>query len=621
MSDPDEPVPITRRRLAILWRLWALLAPHTLRLVVAIASLILASSLSLVYPAAAKFAVDVGLKQQSAADLDTVVAILCGVFVVNAGLIWVRHYSMSWLGERVVADLRTLVFERILALPMAWFHERRTGELVGRLASDVTVVEGVVGSELSLTLRTGVQFLGGLVLLLVTNVKLTLLMLAVIPPIVLGTMISGRAIRRMSKRVQDGLAVVSGHVQESLGAIQTVQAFVREDAEAARYRAGVEEAFERSLTLVRWRASFYAGATTAGYIAIAAVVWMGGHAMIRGEITAGEMTSFFLYTFIVAGALAELAGVWGALQRAAGATERLYAIIDTAPDIRDPEIPTALPAGGGAIRFANVGFAYPARQDHAVLRGFDLEVAPGEVIALVGPSGSGKTTVLQLLLRFFDVDSGAVTLEGVDVRALRLGDLRRATAMVAQEPVLFAGTLRANIGYGRDLATPAAIEQAARDANAHDFISSFPEGYDTLIGERGVKLSGGQKQRIAIARALLIDPRVLILDEATSNLDAESEAQVQEALARLMHGRTTLVVAHRLSTVRDADRIVVLHGGAVAEVGRHAELMAAGGLYKRLVEHQVFIEDAAPPDALGARGRAAGAGVTGPAGTRPTELP
>ncbi|MBP8806267.1 MAG: ATP-binding cassette domain-containing protein [Kofleriaceae bacterium] len=584
---------MTRKRLAVLWRIAALVRPHRARLAVAVATLLVASGLSLVYPAAARFAVDAGLSEQSADDLDRVVMLLCVVFVVHAVLVWIRHYSMSWLGERVVADLRALVFERVLRLPLAWFHERRTGELVGRLASDVTVVEGVVGSELSLALRNAVQLIGGLALLLYTNVTLTLLMLAVIPPIVVGTMIFGRAIRRMSKRVQDGLATVSGHVQEAVGAIQTVQAFVRERHEAARYRAGVEDAFQRSLSLVRWRASFFASATTAGYIAIAAVVWLGGRAMIRGEISAGELTSFFLYTFIVAGALAELASLWGALQRAAGATERLYAIIDTVPAIRDPEAPTALPAGGGAIAFTAVDFAYPARPEHPVLRGFDLTVAPGEVVALVGPSGAGKTTVLQLLLRFFDVDRGQVTLEGVDVRRLTLAELRRATAMVAQEPVLFAGTLRDNIAYGKDGATDAEIEQAARDANAHDFIVGFPDGYQTMIGERGVKLSGGQKQRIAIARALLIDPRVLILDEATSNLDAASEAQVQEALARLMRGRTTLVVAHRLSTVRDADRIVVIHGGKVAEAGRHAELIAAGGLYKRLVEHQVFVEEPA----------------------------
>lgn len=592
--EPDERRPLTRKRMSILWRIATLLRPHTGRLIVALVTLMLASGLSLVYPWAAKEAVDAGLSEQSASRLDAVVLGLCVIFIVHAVLVWVRHYSMSWLGERVVADLRALVFERILRLPLAWFHERRTGELVGRLASDVTVVEGVVGSELSLTLRNAVQLVGGLVLLFVTSVELTLYMLAVVPPIVLGTMIFGRKIRRMSKRLQDGLAVTSGHVQEALGAIHTVQAFAREDHEAKRYEAGVEEAFERSLALVRWRASFFAAATTAGYIAIAVVVWLGGRAMIRGEITAGELTSFFLYTFIVAGALAELSSLWGALQRAAGATERLYAIIDTVPAIRDPAVPVPLPPGGGALRFEQVDFAYPARRDHAVLSGFDLTVAPGEVIALVGPSGAGKTTVLQLLLRFFDVDRGRVTVEGVDVRTLALGELRRATALVAQEPVLFAGTLRDNLAYGKDGATDAQIEQAARDANAHDFIMSFPDGYRTMIGERGVKLSGGQKQRIAIARALLVDPRVLILDEATSNLDAESEAQVQDALARLMRNRTTLVVAHRLSTVRDADRIVVIHGGKVAEQGRHAELMAAGGLYKRLVEHQVFVEDPAP---------------------------
>ncbi len=592
--EPDERRPLTRKRLSILWRIAALVRPHTGRLVIALITLMLASGLSLVYPAAAKYAVDAGLSKQSAHDLDRVVLLLCVVFVVHAVLVWVRHYSMSWLGERVVADLRALVFDRILRLPLAWFHERRTGELVGRLASDVTVVEGVVGSELSLTLRNAVQLIGGLVLLFVTSVELTLYMLAVIPPIVVGTIVFGRAIRRMSKRVQDGLATVSGHVQEALGAIQTVQAFVRERHEADRYRAGVEDAFGRSLALVRWRASFFAAATTAGYVAIAVVVWLGGRAMIRHEITPGQLTSFFLYTFIVAGALAALASLWGALQRAAGATERLYAIIDTVPDIRDPAAPVPLPAGGGAIRFEQVDFAYPARREQPVLHGFDLAVAPGEVVALVGPSGAGKTTVLQLLLRFFDVDAGRVTLEGQDVRTLGLAELRRATAMVAQEPVLFAGTLRDNIAYGKDGASDADVERAARDANAHDFIMSFPDGYRTVIGERGVKLSGGQKQRIAIARALLVDPRVLILDEATSNLDAESEAQVQEALARLMRGRTTLVVAHRLSTVRDADRIVVIHGGKVAESGRHAELMAAGGLYKRLVEHQVFVEEPGP---------------------------
>jgi ABC-type multidrug transport system fused ATPase/permease subunit len=370
-----------------------------------------------------------------------------------------------------------------------------------------------------------------------------------------------------------------------------VQSFVHEKREAKRYRDGVEGAFERTMTMVRWRSSFWATTTAATYIAVAIVIWLGGRAMIRGDLSAGDLTSFFLYTFMVAGALGEMAGLWAGLQRAAGATERLFAVVDTVPEIRDPQDPVPLPAGKGALAFEGVTFAYPARPTQAVLSDVSLAVAPGEIVALVGPSGAGKSTILSLLFRFYDVSAGTVTFEGVDVRKLPLADLRRALAMVAQEPVLFSGSLRDNIAYGCIDATQAQIEAAARDANAHDFITGFPDGYDTIIGERGTKLSGGQKQRIAIARALLANPRVLILDEATSNLDAESEASVQAALARLMKGRTTLVVAHRLSTVRDADRILVIDGAGIAEQGTHDALMIKGGVYRRLIEHQIIAED------------------------------
>ena len=579
-----------RRKLSVLWRLRDLMRPYLWRFVLAVATLFAASGIALVYPQAARYAIDVGMGAGSVARLDTIVLGLCAVFVFHSFLIWLRHYSMSWLGERVVADLRGLVVDRTLTLPLAWFHERRTGELVGRLSSDVTVVEGVVGSELSMALRNGVQFIGGLVLLFVIDVKLTLMMLAVVPPIVLAAIYFGGKLRVMSRRVQDELAKSSGHVQEAVGAIQTVQSFVREKHEAARYRSGVEEAFERTMAMVRWRASFWASTTGATYIAIAVVIWLGGRAMIRGELSAGDLTSFFLYTFMVAAALGEMAGLWAGLQRAAGATERLFAVIDTVPEIRDPERPVALPAGKGELAFEGVAFSYPARPNVEVLSGVDLKVAPGEVIALVGPSGAGKSTLLSLLFRFYDVSAGRVTFEGVDVRELRLGDLRHSLAMVAQEPVLFSGTLRDNIAYGCDGASQAQIEAAARDANAHDFISAFPDGYDTVIGERGTKLSGGQKQRVDIARALLANPRVLILDEATSNLDAESEAAVQAALARLMKGRTTIIVAHRLSTVRDADRILVVDGAGIAEQGTHEVLMARDGVYRRLVEHQLIGE-------------------------------
>jgi ABC transporter fused permease/ATP-binding protein len=586
-----------RRRLGVLVRLIDLVSPHKARFALALFALLTASGIALVYPQAASYAVDVGMGATTSDELDTLVIALIGLFVIHAGFVWLRHYSMSWLGERVVADLRAMVVDRVLRLHLAWFHERRTGELVGRLASDVTVIEGVVGTDLSLALRNGLQLIGGLILLFVIDARLTLIILAIVPPVVVTTVYFGRAIRRKTREVQDQLAQVSGQVQESIGAIQTVQSFVREDHEAARYRGGVEVAFDKALRLFRWRASFWAAAMTAGYVAVAIVIWLGGRAMIAGELTAGELTKFFLYTFMVAGALGDLASLWGALQRAAGATERLFAIVDTVSDIRDPETPALLPDGGGAIRFEDVEFAYPSRAGHPVLRGVSFAVEPGEVVAVVGPSGAGKSTILNLLFRFHDVDRGRITFEGADLRDLRLADLRRSLAMVAQEPVLFAGTLRENIAYARDGVDQAAIERAARDANAHDFIASFPDGYDTVIGERGVKLSGGQKQRIAIARALIADPRVLILDEATSNLDAESEALVQQALARLMKGRTTVVVAHRLSTVRDAHRIVVLDGGRVAEQGRHDQLMARAGVYRRLVEHQVIAETEPPDEA------------------------
>ncbi len=582
--------PRDRRRLSVLWRLLPLIWPHRARFVLAVVALCGASAINLVYPWAARQVVDIGLTKQSTGELDQILLLMVGVFLVNAALVWLRHYSISWLGERVVADLRGLVFDRVLTLPLAWFHERRSGELVGRLASDVTVVEGVVGSQLSMALRNGLQLIGALVMLFVIDVQLTLLMLAIVPPITLATIYFGRRIRKMARAVQDALAKVSGAAQESIGAIATVQAFVRESYEAGRYRGGVEQAFDQTLSMVRWRSWFMSTAMTAGYVGVTAVIWIGGRALIRGELSAGQLLSFFLYTFIVAGALGDVSDLWSSLQRAAGATDRLFAVIDTVPAIRDPEPGRALPPGKGALELERVSFAYPARRGQPVLTDVDLEVAPGEVVALVGPSGAGKSTILSLLYRFYDVDAGRVLIEGVDVRELRLGELRRALAMVAQEPVLFSGTIRDNIGYGRAGATPAEIEQAARDAHAHDFITGFPDGYATMIGERGTKLSGGQKQRIALARALLADPRVLILDEATSNLDAESEAAVQSALARLMHGRTTIIVAHRLSTVRDADRIVVIEGTRVVEQGRHDELMARRGTYHRLVEHQLIAD-------------------------------
>lgn len=590
-AQPPQPAQPTEKpsleRLKVLTRILSLMRPHRVRFAIGAFSLLVGSALGLIYPQAARYAVDAGMRDGSSAELDNIAALFVGLLLFQGALVWLRHYLMSWIGQRAVADLRTRVYEHLLGLSSSWFHERRTGEIVGRLAADVTVVENVVGSDLSFALRSVVQLVGGVILLFTVDVKLTLTTLGVVPPVALGAVIFGRVIRRMSQRVQDHLAEASAQVQESVGAIQTVQAFVREPMEVDRYGAGVERAFEQGLSLARWRSSFFAAVTMGGYCAIVIILWVGGRRVISGDLTAGQLVAFLLYTGTVAGGLVSVANLWGSLQRAAGATLRLFDILDTTSLIQDPPSPTPLPNTGGRLVFDDVHFAYPAATDRTVLHGVSVRVDPGEVVALVGPSGSGKSTLTALALRFFDVQKGSVTFEDVDVRELSLSELRGHIAIVSQEPVLFSGSVRENIAFGRPDADHAAVEAAALDANADSFIRQLPEGYDTLVGERGVKLSGGQRQRIAIARALLCDPRLLILDEATSSLDSESEALVQAALSRLMEGRTTLVIAHRLSTVVDADRICVLEHGHLVEQGSHAQLMAGSGTYRRLVEHQL----------------------------------
>jgi ABC transporter fused permease/ATP-binding protein len=574
--------------MSVLWRLILLLRPHRTRFYLASLCLLLGSVVSLAYPQVARYAIDLGMKEGSISALNEVLRWLVVIFVLHALFVWFRHYLMSWLGVRAVADLRNLVFDRIMFLPLSWFHERRSGELVGRLAADVAIIEEVVGSQLSMAVRNAVQLVGGVALLLVVDWRLTMVMLAIIPPFSVGSVYFGGKLRKRSKAVQDRLAEASGRVQEAIGAIDTVQAFGKEEDEAAAYKVDVEAAFLSGVRLIKWRASFMASVSVLTYAALAVILLYGGRAVIDGRMSAGELTAFLIYTGMVASAFATVAGLYGALNKAAGATERLYDVIDTVPEIRDPDSPVDLPSGKGSVAFEDVHFRYASRPDDPVLEGVSFSIQPGETVALVGPSGAGKTTIAQLLPRFFDIDQGEISLEGVDVRKLQVSDLRAAMAIVSQEPVLFSGTIRDNIAYSDTSLSDLDVERAAQDANASDFIASFPEGYQTRVGERGIKLSGGQKQRIAIARALVANPRVLILDEATSNLDSESEAAVQKALISLMKGRTTLVIAHRLSTVRDADRICVVEGGVISEQGKHAELMQSSATYRRLVEHQLI---------------------------------
>ena len=566
--------------------LWPFLKPYRGMMTGAGAALVLTAMTSLSLPLAVRRVVDNFridddrlLNQYFLAALA-----IAGVLAVGTGL---RYALVTKLGERVVADIRMAVFDRVIGMSPEFFEKIMTGEVLSRITTDTTLIQSVLGSSVSVALRNVLLFVGGMVLMLLTSAKLTALVLLIVPAVIVPILLLGRKLRNVSRENQDWIAASSGNASESLGAVQTVQAFTHEAVSRASFARITETAYDVSLVRIRVRALLTVIVIFLVFTGIVGVLWMGARDVRAGNMSEGTLVQFVIYAVMVAGSVAALSEIWGELQRAAGATERLIELLETRDTVLDAAAPRTLPRPvQGAIAFEDVTFRYPSRPEILALDGVSLNVEPGETVAFVGPSGAGKTTIIQMIQRFYDPDRGRVTLDGVALNELQRDEFRRSIALVPQDPVIFGASARENIRFGRPDASDSEVEDAARAAAAHDFIAALPEGYDSFVGERGVMLSGGQKQRIAIARAILRDAPVLLLDEATSALDAESEVAVQKAVDALARDRTTLIVAHRLATVKKADRIVVMDGGRIVAMGPHDKLVAEGGLYARLARLQ-----------------------------------
>jgi ATP-binding cassette, subfamily B, bacterial len=575
------------RSLRPLRRMLPFLRPYRWKIAMAAVALVISSSASLFIPPAIGGMIDHGFDKTNADLISRYFLALIGVAGVLGVSTATRFYFVTWLGERVIADIRKAVFDHVLSLTPSFFEVTRTGEVLSRLTADTTLVQTVIGSSASVAMRNAVMLVGGLILLFVTSVKLSAMVLAAVVLVMLPLILFGRWVRSLSRKSQDRIADTSARASETLNAVQTVQAFTHENVERAAFGRAVEASFDIAVLRTRARAVMTAVVIFGIFGCIVGVLWAGAQDVLTGHMSGGQLAQFIAYAVIVASGFGALTETMGDLQRAAGASERLSELLTVQPDIQAPEHPAALPAKPrGAVSFRDVSFRYPSRLHLAALDGFSLEIQPGEAVALVGPSGAGKSTVFQLLLRFFAPQEGAILFDGVDISQLDPTALRRNIAIVAQDPVIFSGTIADNIRYGRPDASDEDVRRAAEAAAASEFIEPLPDGYQTVVGERGATLSGGQRQRLAIARAILRDAPLLLLDEATSALDAENERLVQTGLANLMAGRTTIVIAHRLATIQRLKRIVVMEDGHIVGEGSHAELVASGGLYKRLADLQ-----------------------------------
>ena len=585
--EGPETLQDARGELSHLRELWRFVRGYRLQILGALVSLTVAAGTVLALGFGLRRLVDDGFASGNSALLDQAVVVLVGVILLLAAASYARFFLVSWIGERVVADIRRAVYRQLLELSPAYYEVTRAGEIMSRLTTDTTLLQQVVGTSASIALRNFLLLVGGAVLLVVTSPKLTGLVFLVVPAVVLPILVYGRRVRRLSRDSQDRVADLSAHADEAIGAIRTVQAYAQEKRDGQRFAERVEMAFDTAVERIRARATLTALVIVLAFGAVSLVLWIGGHDVLAGRISAGELSAFVFYAIVVAGAVGALSEVIGDLQRAAGATERLIELLHTESDIRAPLNPVALPEPArGRVTFESVVFRYPAAPERSALEAVDLTIEPGERVAIVGPSGAGKTTLFQLLLRFYDPQSGRITFDGVALPDAEPSLLRSRIGLVSQEPVVFSANAWENIRYGRPDASDAEVLEAAEAAAALEFLEALPEGLNSFLGERGVRLSGGQRQRLAIARAILRNPTLLLLDEATSALDAESERAVQQALERLMADRTTLVIAHRLATVQKADRIVVLDQGRIVASGSHDALIAEGGLYARLAALQ-----------------------------------